>query len=150
GFAPGDVLFEIDLGVGNDELELTGGIDGTFSTIQGGDGDDRIVGSAGSDRIFGGMGIDDIMAGAGGGLVLGDEGEIGTDIITALVRPTDGVDTIDGEGGSDILIGGGGKDHIEGGTDGKSDILIGGGGVVRFEPGAVQIFKNVIGIEDGG
>ena len=134
GFAPGDVLFEIDLGVGNDKLELTGGIEGKFSSIQGGAGDDIIGGSAGSDLIFGGMGMDDITAGDGSDLVFGDEGEIGTDSFTALVRPTDGVDTIDGEGGSDILIGGGAKDHIVGGTGGQSDMLIGGGGVVFFKP----------------
>jgi Ca2+-binding RTX toxin-like protein len=149
-FGVGDALFEVDMGVGDDEVLLSGGIADKFSTIIGGKGKDEITGSAGADLIIGGQGDDTVHAGDGKDLVFGDEGEVGTNSATGKARPTDGVDIIDGEGGSDILFGGGGRDQIDGGTGGSSDLLIGGEGVVFFQPGAFKEFANVIDLLQDG
>ncbi len=148
GFELGDVRFDIDLGVGDDELVLSGGLEGEQSIIRCGAGNDNMVGSLGNDLILGGAGDDIIDGGPGADVVLGDEGEIGTDSVTGLVRPGDGVDSIEGGIGSDILIGCGGKDTIKGG--GSSDLLVGGGGIVSFESGKLKIFANLVALEDGG
>ena len=136
GFTEDGVLFDIDLGVGNDKLiwpgSAAGGVAGKFSTIRGGSGDDVIDGSGGSDMIFGEAGNDTINAGDGDDLIFGDEGEIGDNKARGLIKPTDGGDAIDAGGGKDIAFGGGGKDLIKGGTGADPDLLIGGGGLVTF------------------
>jgi Ca2+-binding RTX toxin-like protein len=158
GFTEDGVLFEIDLGVGNDRVlwgdnpatgpiegphSLAGGVSGRFSTIIAGSGDDFIQGSGGSDLIFGNAGNDTIQAGGGADLVFGDEGEIGEGSVRGLVRPSDGRDIIDGGEGEDILIGGGGRDDLQGGTGSGTDLLLGGGGVVFFTSAtAFPIFDN--------
>ncbi|MGA8049240.1 MAG: calcium-binding protein [Burkholderiales bacterium] len=150
GFSKGEVVFDIDMGVGNDEVLLSGGKDDEFSTIVGGKGVDHITGSDGADLIYGGSGDDTIDAGDGTDIVFGDEGEIGTDTATGKTSATDGVDTINGQGGSDIIFGGGGRDSLDGGTSGDSDLLIGGGGVVQFQAGAFKTFANVVDLLERG
>ena len=46
------------------------------------------------------------------------------------VRITDGNDTIEGDSGDDIMIGGGGLDSLMGGAD--DDIIIGDGGLILY------------------
>ena len=149
GFSLGDVLFDIDLGVGDDEVLLSGGITDKFSTIAGGKGKDEITGTAGSDLITGDSGDDIINAGDGDDLVFGDEGGIGSPA-TGLAKATDGVDIIDGQGGSDIVFGGGKRDTLKGGSSVHADLLIGGEGVVTFLPGAFPKFANVLDLLQGG
>src|SRR5207244_12549802 len=113
-FAAGDVLFDVNLGVGNDKIiwpnSTAAGIAGKFSTFHGGSGDDLIEGTGGSDLIFGDAGNDTIHANGGADLVFGDEGELTPGMARGLIKPTDGSDTIDAGGGQDIVIGSGGKD----------------------------------------
>ncbi len=152
-FTEGNVLFDIDLGVGNDKLiwpsSTAGGVAGEFSTITGGSGDDEIDGSGGRDLIYGSAGNDTITANGGGDLIFGDEGEIGTDSARGLVKPTDGGDTINAGGGKDIVFGSGGKDDIKGGD--LDDLLLGGGGLVLFTDSTVQkIFDNAKALTQDG
>ncbi|MCX7422545.1 MAG: hypothetical protein NT013_23785 [Planctomycetia bacterium] len=77
--------------------------------MEGGDGNDTIVGTSGDDTLSGDAGIDRIKAGLGDDLVLGGAG----------------IDTINGEGGNDTLIGGDGSDTLVG--DG-ADTLFGDAG----------------------
>jgi Ca2+-binding RTX toxin-like protein len=58
-------------------------------TINGGDGDDRIIGSAGNDTVIGGRGNDQLFGGAG------DD--------TFIWNPGDGSDVVDGGAGFDTL-----------------------------------------------
>src|SRR6185436_6958899 len=142
GFDADGVIFEIDLGAGNDTVlwnDSAEGVAGAVNVIIGGSGDDHIQGSGGNDQIFGGSGNDTIHAGAGDDLVFGDEGEIGAESARGLVRPTDGRDQLFGEGDKDILFGGGGKDSLSGGDE--DDLLLGGGGVVFFN--SPPLFDNL-------
>jgi Ca2+-binding RTX toxin-like protein len=59
-------------------------------TINGGAGDDAIIGSQGDDTVFGGQGNDTALLGAGNDTFVWD--------------PGDGSDTVDGQAGSDILL----------------------------------------------
>ena len=80
--------------------------------LQGGDGDDTLIGANGTDFITGGDG-DDILEGHGGNdLLSGDQGD-------DLISGHDGSDTIRGGQGDDVIIGGQGDDHLYG--DGLSD-----------------------------
>lgn len=77
--------------------------------MEGGNGNDTLVGTSGDDTLSGDAGIDRIKAGLGDDLVLGGAG----------------IDTINGEGGNDTLIGGDGSDTLVG--DG-ADTLFGDAG----------------------
>ena len=87
GLAP-LILLDLDGGTGNDTIVGAEGID----TISGDDGNDKISGFAGADMIKGGDGNDTITGGPGD-------------------------DSVNGEGGSDVLIwnDGDGSDLLEGG-----------------------------------
>jgi Ca2+-binding RTX toxin-like protein len=161
GFTADDVLFEIGLGVGDDEVRWNnsaGGVAGKFNTISGGTGNDTIAGSGGSDLIYGNAGNDSLNAGGGVDLVFGDEGEIGTgnaidpnstSTARGLTRPTDGRDAIDGGDDNDIVFGGGGKDNVQGGLG--NDLVIGGGGVLLFNSfDSMQVFDNLKPLSAGG
>ena len=69
--------------------------------LNGGSGDDVIIGSNGNDTIDGGDGFDSILGGGGNDSILGG----------------DGGDTIDGGDGLDSIIGGNGDDSLLGGND---------------------------------
>lgn len=74
---------------GNDHATISGGI-GLRTTIDGGDGDDRIKGGSGHDVIFGGTGNDMLVGSSGRDLLVGGLGE----------------DRIVGNADDDIIIGG--------------------------------------------
>ncbi len=82
------------------------------SILEGGDGDDTLIGANGVDFITGGDG-DDIIDGHGGNDML--SGNQGVDVISGH----DGSDTIRGGQGDDVIIGGRGDDHLYG--NGQSD-----------------------------
>jgi hypothetical protein len=86
--------------------------------LEGGDGDDTIVGSALGDRVYGGAGNDLIDGGAGNDMIYGGDGN----------------DTLLGGDGSDYLSGGAGDDDLWG-EDG-ADFLDGGTGNDTFQGGA--------------
>lgn len=117
----------IDARGGNDIVELRGRI---FipATIDGGSGNDKIVGGyghdvilgdAGNDSLYGGRGNDWIDGGAGNDLLRGQEGN------DQLFGGT-GNDRLHGDSGADRLHGGDGNDALYGGSG--NDILFGDDG----------------------
>ena len=95
-------------------------------------GDDTIHGHQGIDRILGGFGGDTIYGGEDGDIVLGDSGIIDyaadgnlatVDEILTTERTVGGVDTIRGNDGQDVLIGGAFGDRIDGGA--QEDLIFG-------------------------
>jgi serralysin len=115
----GALIGTADLGAGFDKVVNSGTITGdvllgTFDdtyqgfgnglvtgNVDGGDGQDRLVGGALSDRFAGGLG-NDVLKGGGGD------------------------DTLAGDAGADVLKGGAGNDALDGGAD--DDVLKGGEG----------------------
>ena len=113
-----------------------GGTDSDF--IDAGDGNDHVIAGGGDDRVKGGAG-DDGIVGMGGGDVL--EGGDGKDFIrgdginkpgyfTSMAVSLHGADfidggldddTLEGQGGADIVFGGAGKDFVYGDSGGKTD-----------------------------
>jgi Ca2+-binding RTX toxin-like protein len=96
----------IDGGAGNDTI-VGGELD---DTIHGGAGNDSIMGMGGADHLFGDAGNDQLIGGADDDTLDGG----------------DGADLLAGEVGNDSLIGHGGSDSIYGGKG--DDRLIGGNG----------------------
>ena len=123
----------VDGGAGDDTLVGGSGSD----SLQGGDGADSIDGGGGSDTVLGGSGADTLSGGAGSDTVYG-----GAD-----------ADSIDGGSGADLLYGGAGADTITGGNGadtlhgdagddilylGNSDLAFGGDGDDTFIIDAAQ------------
>jgi Ca2+-binding RTX toxin-like protein len=78
-------------GAGNDSIDASRLHAGQVNlTLNGGDGDDRIIGSAGNDTVIGGRGSDTALLGAG------------TD--TFIWNPGDGSDVVEGQAGNDTLV----------------------------------------------
>jgi len=76
---------------GNDVIDASKLAAGQVNlTVNGGAGDDKIIGSAGNDTVIGGQGTDTAMLGAG------DD--------TFIWNPGDGSDTVDGQAGNDTLL----------------------------------------------
>jgi hypothetical protein len=76
--------------------------------LDGGAGDDKIIGAAAVDRIFGGLGNDTLEGGKGNDLLDGGDGFLGRDKLLG----GDGNDTLVGEKGFDTLTGGAGKNGL--------------------------------------
>ena len=99
-FAAADVKsLVVNAGDGNDSVALVGKRKTPFAvnaTINGGNGDDRLLAGAGNDTVHGGAGNDRI------------EGERGNDVLTG----DDGNDRIAGGRGDDSLNGGNGNDYL--------------------------------------
>jgi Ca2+-binding RTX toxin-like protein len=130
----GSVPVYLEGGSGNDTL-LGGGRD---DSIHGGIGDDSIDGGGGHDRLWGDEGHDFVRGGAGNDFIFGDGAFVAAERITALGSNKDGNDTIYGDDGNDVIFGGGGDDSIyggdnAGGADGY-DLIFGDSG--RIELGA--------------
>lgn len=106
----------IDAKGGNDTVELIGRVY-VPASIEGGAGNDRLVGGWGNDSISGGPGHDVIHAGRGDDWLAGGGGN-------DLIRGDIGNDTVLGGAGNDRLFGDAGFDSLEGGLG--NDILYGG------------------------
>ena len=112
--------FEISGGASANTIDASAfSLAGARLVINGGDGDDVIVGSSLNDTIYGGAGNDSVRGGAGNDLIDGEGGD----------------DTLNGGAGDDTLIGGDGADGLSGFTgndllNGNSDddTLFGGAG----------------------
>jgi Ca2+-binding RTX toxin-like protein len=99
----------IRAGAGNDTVVIDSNVKARI-TVDGGSGDDVIIGGKGSDKLSGGSG-NDIIAGRGG------------------------KDEISGGAGKDVLLGGQQSDRIDGGS-GKDYISGGSGGdLLQYERG---------------
>lgn len=114
----------VEGGAGNDSLvgtEAADSIDGgaDADTIYGGDGADTVTGGTGNDSIHGNDGGDDLSGGEGSDSLYG---EVGNDLVDGGI----GDDTIEGNEGDDTLIGGAGNDWLRGSFD--NDALYGGTG----------------------
>jgi hypothetical protein len=102
---------------GDDRFSATGVLFAPTSRIDGGGGDDNIVGTAGDDVITGGGGSDTINAGPGNDVIVGggggdfvvgglghDTAFLGGGADTFLWNPGEGSDDVDGGGGPDTLL----------------------------------------------
>lgn len=103
--------FEIEGGLGNDQIYLGAGADQVSGgegddIVYAGDGDDMLSGGDGSDRLFGEAGDDIIQGGAGDDVI---DGGAGDDIIQA----GSGDDVIKASAGADIIDGGAGFDTLD-------------------------------------
>jgi len=129
-----DLEFDIEGGVGNDIIDVSG-TSGKV-TVHGNAGDDKIKTGSGADRIWGDAGNDEIHAGGGADWAFGDLGKIkegdngAVEYIKARMGGSDGSDIIYGDGGDDILIGGGELDEIHGGSG--ADLILGDRGMISF------------------
>ncbi|PZM83981.1 MAG: hypothetical protein DKM50_00760, partial [Candidatus Margulisiibacteriota bacterium] len=100
-------------------------------------GSDTIDGNYGNDKIIGGAGRDRLRGSEGDDLVTGDNGEVYfIDGVAVQLRTTDVVETtgntdnIEGNEGSDILLGGIEADEIRGGAG--DDIILGDNGLISY------------------
>jgi Ca2+-binding RTX toxin-like protein len=113
-FAAADVKsVVVNAGDGNDSVALTGRRKSPFAvnaTINGGNGNDRLLAGAGNDTINGGAGNDRIEGGDGNDLLNGDDGN----------------DRIAGGRGADSLNGGNGNDYLLAADRTGTDIVDGG------------------------
>ena len=130
----GGVLIDawINGGVGNDDLRGGGGNDHIVGDrgndkIAGGDGNDALDGGDGQDQVGGGAGDDDILGGAGHDLLSGGAGNDHLD-------GGAGKDHLAGDDGDDTLVGGDNDDELNGGLG--NDLLDGGGGHDHLSGGA--------------
>lgn len=110
-------------GKGKNAIDLSGVTSTSFSAlttvkIEGGAGNDRIIGSGLNDSILGGGGNDTIKGGVGNDSLNGGTGN----------------DVLNGEAGDDLLIGGAGDDSLNGGAG--ADSLRGGAGKDSLDGGA--------------
>lgn len=145
-------------GKGNDSL-IAG--DNSFNWLEGGDGNDSLLGSNGNDTLIGGLGADILSGGDGWGTDTVDyfdassavtvnlengtaSGGAGNDILKGIeqVAGSSYNDTIIGgtgnnwlwgSNGNDVLVGGDGFDNLEGGFD--DDTLTGGAGDEQLNGG---------------
>jgi Ca2+-binding RTX toxin-like protein len=115
-----------------------------FSTFPDNGGRDNLIGGAGNDIMIGGTAAEDIKGGTGNDIILGDHGTVNrgaTDTveqITTTFEDQGANDTIDGEAGADIALGGFGDDLISGGSDAANDILLGDNGTVVRNDGSAD------------
>src|SRR5262249_43329882 len=87
-------------GAGNDTLSAaTLPAENTMLTLDGGAGNDTIIGSQGDDRLLGGDGNDVVTGGRGNDTAL-----LGNGNDTFIWNPGDGSDTVEGEAGTDTLV----------------------------------------------
>ncbi len=124
----------LDGGNGNDQLI---GSNSFGESLLGGDGNDTVTGNDGNDTLSGGHGNDSITAGNGNDTVLGGDGRdnvdggAGNDSLNAgdgddIVTAGDGDDTVDASHGADNINGGNGNDSMIGGFG--NDTVNGGAG----------------------
>jgi Ca2+-binding RTX toxin-like protein len=89
--------------------DLVVDVDVRGDTINGRDGDDRIVGSAGNDTLLGGKGNDVIEGGAGNDTLNGNSGN-------DVLADGAGNDKVYGSSGNDTVLAGEGDDYYSGGS----------------------------------
>jgi Ca2+-binding RTX toxin-like protein len=87
-------------GAGNDMLSAAALADGNIMlTLDGGAGNDTIIGSQGADLLLGGDGNDTVIGGRGNDTAL-----LGNGNDTFIWNPGDGSDVVEGQAGTDTLI----------------------------------------------
>jgi Ca2+-binding RTX toxin-like protein len=126
----------VGTGSGGDHVTLDTALP---TTVCGGRGDDVISGGGGPDLLAGAAGSDTLSGGEGDDLLRADHTPFAdpTDpLCTALPGDPPGVNTLDGGGGADLLVGDDGVDTLHGG--GGDDTVFGrsGGDHLHGGPGA--------------
>jgi Ca2+-binding RTX toxin-like protein len=90
----------IEAGAGNDVINAAGLAAGVIGlTIDGGAGNDMIIGSQGDDTLIGGDGNDTVIGGRGNDTAL-----LGNGNDTFVWNPGDGSDVVEGQAGTDTLV----------------------------------------------
>jgi Ca2+-binding RTX toxin-like protein len=107
--------------IGSDGAEVISGGNGDDS-LSGGGGDDTLLGGEGRDRLMGGAGDDELSGGGGDDTLFGDTGE-------AIPLAEGGDDTLNGGLGVDILNGETGADRVNG-NEGNDILRIQGSAAV--------------------
>jgi Ca2+-binding RTX toxin-like protein len=111
----------IEGGTGNDTI-IGGLLDNNFSGgdgndwLQGFDFNDSLFGGGGNDTLIAGLGADTLGGGAGNDLLLGGGGR-------DTLRGGSGADTLEGGNGSDVLYGDAGSDILTGGFGADSFVF---------------------------
>jgi hypothetical protein len=141
----------VDGGNGDDSLRIdeSNGVftDAIATTIEGGNGNDRLVGGAGAmtlsggngnDVLFGGAGPETLIGGNGDDLIDGNKGNdvglLGNGNDTFVWDPGDGSDVVEGQNGTDTML-------FNGADAAERVVLSANGGRLRFfrDPGAVTM-----------
>ncbi|SMP65938.1 Ca2+-binding protein, RTX toxin-related [Neorhodopirellula lusitana] len=126
-----------DTGIGGIDIILSGG------------GNDVVLGGAMGDTIYGGAGLDTLFGDSGRIDYTLDGDPTTLDQIITIDPTIGGEDSIWGEAGNDILIGGALGDTLSGGDD--HDILLGDHGEVDFRrPVDKRVVSRYITVADGG
>ena len=140
GDAQGDELLDVENIIGSDfgDQIILNTSTSENSTVNAGDGDDRIRSrDGGIDNLFGEDGDDNLFAGTSSGVLDGGNGEdklFGGSGDNILIGGDDNSrDRLFGAGGNDELSGGGGNDSLRGNTG--DDILNGGAGNDNLQGG---------------
>ncbi|MEZ5994357.1 MAG: calcium-binding protein [Hyphomonadaceae bacterium] len=134
-FNTGTINGLIDLGLGNDQIDNQGVINGDVFTYVGADVIDTSTGFI-SGVVYLGDGNDEFRGGAQGQVVFGG---LGNDLLNGgdgddEFYGENAVDTLNGGGGDDYLSGGSAPDTIHGGAG--ADTLIGGSGADALDGGS--------------
>ena len=133
----------IQSGTGDDQISIGSSVMQS-AKIDGGDGNDLVVGGGGLTTLIGGLGNDTLVGGYASNLINGGEGNdyliagAGSDIVDGGA----GDDTLEGSTGFGLLSGGIGNDSIKGGSGnytlsggGGDDTLVGGSGAGALNGG---------------
>jgi Ca2+-binding RTX toxin-like protein len=148
----GQLKFNLATGGGGDDDPTTLDL---IETINAALGDsDTIYGNQGEDIILGGTAGDDIYGATGDDLILGDSGKvIMPGEVIDMVHTTDpavgGDDTIEGNTGADIILGGAASDDIWGND--ADDVILGDNGKITMPDEVIDLIETTdpaIGGED--
>ncbi len=150
----------IDGGNGGDSVRIDEGngvfTDAIATTIDGGNGNDRLVGGAGAVTLIGGNGDDVLIGGAGAETLIGGNGDdsidgnkgndvglLGNGNDTFVWDPGDGSDVVEGQNGTDTML-------FNGADASERVVLSANGGRLRFfrDPGGVTMDTDDVEIVD--
>ena len=120
---------------GDDEVRVTGAVPDEAITIQGGAGNDTLVGGPGVESFNGGGGDDFVDGNIGA-----DEAILGGGDDTFQWDPGDGSDTVDGQSGSDVM-------QFNGSNTGENMDISANGARVRFFRNIANITMDLDGID---
>jgi Ca2+-binding RTX toxin-like protein len=150
----------VDGGNGDDSVRIdeSNGVftDAIATTIDGGNGNDRLVGGAGAVTLRGGNGDDVLAGGAGAETLIGGNGDdsidgnkgndvglLGNGNDTFVWDPGDGSDVVEGQNGTDTML-------FNGADASERVVLSANGGRLRFfrDPGGVTMDTDDVEIVD--
>lgn len=133
----------IETGDGDDDVSISTNVEASL-TVDGGAGNDRIIGGSGDDELVGGSGADTIRGRQGDDKILGGTGsdELSGGSGNDRILGGSGSDELSGGSGDDNVLGGSGSDELSGGSG--DDTLYGGDGddTIGGDRGDDQIFGN--------